>query len=239
MNWKNAQTKILEVGTALVILLCLSVIPAFARGGGGRNSGAGGILYIILMPFIIIYGWYVNRKINQKKAQADALLDKLSKKDPAWDEKHLESVVRTTFFKIQSAWCDQNKDALKTLLATDLLTEWSLQIDDLKAKGCRNVMDGLTVDGVRIVEVQNYQDTAKDSFTVCIDAAATDYTVDRNGNIVDSNTRNRSKQAHGEKALEKFREFWTYERQGNDWKLASIDQSGNWKRSVEAPLVDE
>lgn len=53
---------------------------ALARAGGGRHHGVG-MVYLLLLPFLILYAWYVNRRINQKKEQTDALVDKLSEKD--------------------------------------------------------------------------------------------------------------------------------------------------------------
>ena len=218
--------------------LVWAVEPVFARAGGGRNGG-GGILGVILMPFIMIYAWYVNRRINQKKTQADAMLQRIAKKDPVWDESHLENIVRTTFFDIENAWCGQNLEALKSLLDAPLFAEWKAQVDALKEKGQRNVMDALALNGVRIVEVKNYRDHNRDAFTVCLDAEATDYTVDSSGQVTDSNTGSRRKQANREKSHESFREFWTYERRDDHWRLQRVDQSGAWRDSVDAPLVDE
>ena len=234
--------KNLEKLTALflVTIICLgwAVGPVFARAGGGRNGG-GGILYLIIMPFVVIYGWYVNNKISHKKSQADAMLGRIAKKDPFWDESHLENIVRTTFYDIEKAWCSQDLEALKRQLDPALFAEWTAQINILKEKGERNVMDALKLNQVRIVEVKNFRDHNKDAFTVCLDAEATDYTVGRSGNVVDSNTGSRRKQANNEKSHESFREFWTYERQGNDWRLQRVEQSKDWKNSVDAPLVDE
>jgi len=234
---KNAE-KVVASLIGAAVWLSWAVGPALARGGGGRNGG-GGILGLILMPFVMIYAWYVNRRINQKKAQADALLAKISKKDPVWDESHLENIVRTTFFKIENAWCGQDLDALKLLLDAELFAEWKAQIDALKEKGQRNVMDAMALNGVRMVEVKNYRDHNKDAFTICLDAEATDYTVDSAGNVVDSNSGSRRKRANNEKSHESFREFWTYERRNDTWLLQRVDQSNAWKESVDAPLIDE
>jgi hypothetical protein len=89
------------------------------------------------------------------------------------------------------------------------------------------------------VEAQNYRDKEKDIFTACIDATATDYTVDADGNIVNSNTASRRKQANKQKSQEAFCEFWTYERHGDNWLLLRVDQAKDWKKSVDAELVDE
>jgi hypothetical protein len=59
------------------------------------------------------------------------------------------------------------------------------------------------------------------------------------GEIVSSNTGSRRKQASKEKSEEAFREFWTYERHDDKWLLLRVDQAKDWKKSVDAELVDE
>lgn len=222
----------------LMILFMLTAPYALARGGGGRNGG-GGLIYLIILPFVIVYGWYVNRKINKKKEATEQLLDTLSQDDPAWKEENLEEYVRQTFYQIEEAWCKQDLGRLESLLRPELLSEWKAQISLMQSNGERNVMEGLSISEVRLVDAQKYRDEEKDIFTVCIDATATDYTVGENGEIVNSNTGSRRKQANKEKSEEAFREFWTYERHGEKWLLLRIDQAKDWKKSVDAELVNE
>ena len=64
-------------------------LAAFARAGGGGNGHGGGILYLILLPPLLIYAWYVNRRINEKKRLTEAALSHMAAKDPMWDETRL------------------------------------------------------------------------------------------------------------------------------------------------------
>lgn len=220
------------------ILTVLPISEAWARAGGGRNGG-GGILYLILAPFFMVYAWYINRKINQKKAQVDVALDHMARKDSAWDEGRLEKHVRTSFIEIENAWCDQDLKKLKGFLDFDLYEQWVAQLKQMGDKGWKNVMDGLTLEDVRIVEAVNRRKTEEDSFTACIDASAADYTVNAEGKVVDSNSRSSISRLTSRPSNEKFREFWTYRRHNDDWLLSQVDQASDWKKSVEAPIVDE
>lgn len=222
----------------LIILFALVSPYALARAGGGRNGG-GGLIYLIILPFLIVYGWYVNRRINKKKKATEMLLSTLSQDDPAWKEQNLLNYVRQTFFLIEDAWCKQDLAQLESLLRPELFSEWEAQIGLMQSNGERNVMEGLTINDVRLVDAQNYRDDEKDIFTVCIDATATDYTVNENGEVVSSNSASRRKQANKEKSEEAFREFWTYERHEEKWLLLRVDQAKDWKKSVDAELVNE
>jgi len=222
----------------LMILFVLVSPYAFARAGGGRNGGTG-LIYLILMPFLIAYAWYVNRRINKKKKATEELLNTLSQADSSWKEENLEDYAQQSFNEIQEAWCKQDLAKLESLLRPELFSDWKEQIEVMQWNGERNVMEGLSIDELRIVDAQKYRDKEKDIFTACIDARATDYTVDKDGEIVASNTSSRRKQANKEKSEESFREFWTFERHGENWLLLRVDQGKDWRKSVNAELVDE
>jgi predicted lipid-binding transport protein (Tim44 family) len=223
----------------LMIFFALASPYAMARAGGGGNGGGGGLLYLILLPFAIAYAAYINHRINKKKKATEQLLNTLSQSDPVWKEENLEEYARQSFFQIEEAWCKQDFAQLESLLRPELFSEWKAQIELMQSNGERNVMDGLRIDHVRLVEAQNYRDKEKDIFTACIDATATDYTVDANGEVVSSNTGSRRKQANKQKSQEAFREFWTYERHGDNWLLQRVDQAKEWKKLVNEELVDE
>jgi hypothetical protein len=222
----------------LMILFALTSPYALARAGGGGNGG-GGLITLILLPFAIAYVLYVNHRINKKKKVTEQLLNTLSQDDPAWKEENLEEYARQTFFQIEEAWCKQDFAQLESLLHPELFSEWKAQIELMQSNGERNVMENLRIVNVRLVEAQNYRDKEKDIFTACIDAMAADYTIDANGEIVSSNTGSRRKKANKEKSDEAFCEFWTYERHDEKWLLLRVDQWNDWKKSVDAELVDE
>ena len=223
----------------LMILFALASPYALARAGGGGAGGGGGLITLILLPFAIAYALYMNHRINKKKKATERLLNTLSQDDPAWKEADLEAHTRQTFLQIEVAWVKQDLAQLESLLHPQLFSEWKAQIELMQSNGERNIMEDLGIVNVRIVEAQNYRDKEKDIFTACIDAVATDYTIGANGEIVSSNTGSRRKKANKEKSKEAFCEFWTYERHDEEWLLLKVDQWDDWKKSVDAELVDE
>jgi predicted lipid-binding transport protein (Tim44 family) len=222
-----------------MILFALASPYALARAGGGGNGGGGLLLTLILLPFAIAYALYMNHRINKKKKATERLLNTLSQDDPAWKEADLEAHTRQTFLQIEVAWCKQDLAQLESLLHPQLFSEWKAQIELMQSNGERNVMENLRIENVRLVEAENYRDKEEDIYTACIDAKAADYTIGANGEIVSSNTGSRRKQANKEKSLKAFREFWTYERHDEKWLLLRVDQSEDWKKWVDAELVDE
>jgi len=237
---RRSASRVLGAAVILAGSACLFVPDALARAGGGRSGGGGGgIVTLILLPFFIAYAWYKNKRIKDKNVEAEALLAKLARKDPLWEESKVLAAASRNFLAVQKAWCGQDLPALRDLLHPDLYAVWEKEVAGLQAKGWTNKMDLLTIRAVRVVEVQNYRDASKDAFTVCVDAAAEDYTVDRSGAVVESNSSNNDKRAAKQKSFEGFREFWTYLRRGDGWILLRVDDDGQWSRTVNAPLVDE
>jgi hypothetical protein len=240
---RTVQRHFLILFCAAFLLISIVSAVAFARAGGGSNHEGGPIEYLatlILAPLLFVFGIYVNNQISAKATKASRLLSRLEKLDPAWNEDHLRDFVRTSFFQIQKAWCNQDLNCLEGLLTPGLFSTWKIQIENDRSKGHRNVMEDLSLNRIRIVLVRNYKDDRKDSFTVCLDAVATDYVVDATGNVVGSNRRFILKSSQiTQKEKVAFREFWTYLRNGDTWQLANVASGSDWKEMVDRALLDE
>lgn len=214
--------------------------PAFARAGGGSNGGAGGIINLIVLPIVLIYGAYVTYRLNKKSKECHVLLDQVRQREKGWDTATLEGIVERVFLGVQQAWCEQDLKCLEFLTKGPARLELKGKIAELTRKGHKNRMDELEITGITLLNVQNYLDDELDNFTVKIDAKARDYDVDTNGAIVSANTSKKKKYSNpSEVPAEAFHEFWTFEREGDDWVLLELAQASAWKSAVERPMFDE
>jgi len=212
---------------AAVLLICI-VPEAFARAGGGGGGGGGkggGILALIFWPFFVLYGAYVGYRINRKKKLVSEALAKMAAIEPQWAEERLLAIVRERFMILQAAWGDQDLDTIQKYLHPLLFPLWKRDICGQQARHERNVMSGLSIDALRIVDVKNFQDDERDEFTVAIDARADDQTL-----VNDQITKHDNS---------KFREFWTFEWEKGEWLLREVVQSSGWKRFVNAAILYE
>ncbi len=196
----------------------------FARAGGG-SSGKCGFLCMILAPFFIFYSVYITYKINKKNKAVKEALVKIALREPQWSEDKLIVLATKIFRDLQNAWGEHDMGTIKNHLHPSLYTDWESQISAQKSRGERNVMQGLSVNNVRIINVKNFSDDEHDEFTVCFDAEANDQTLV--GNKVQKEKK------------EGFREFWTFEWEKGKWTVREITQSSGWKRYIYAPIVDE
>jgi predicted lipid-binding transport protein (Tim44 family) len=144
-------------------------------------------------------------------------------------------MVHDKFFEIQKAWCEQDRTKLAVLLSPDLLREWENELKFFKNKHMQNLMDRITVFHIHFVSVK--RNSNQDSFTCSIDAGAVDYFQTDSGDYLSY----REKKMPKEKLpFENFREFWTFQREGNkDWNLCRVDQEDDWSLSVNEPISNK
>jgi predicted lipid-binding transport protein (Tim44 family) len=205
-------------------LLLLIVPDAFARAGGGGGKG-GGILALVFWPFFVLYGVYIGFRINRKKKVISEALAKMAAIEPQWAEERLLALARERFMILQAAWGNQDLDTIEKYLHPALFRLWQRDIRSQQARHERNVMCGISIDALRIVDVKNFQDDEKDEFTLAIDARADDQTL-----VNDQITKHENS---------KFREFWTFEWEKGEWLLREVTQSSGWKRFVNAAILYE
>ena len=233
-----------------------SFAKALARaGGGGGGMGGGGSYFghywtisdywgalfvgsaFAAMAFLSI--GYVRWRVARKTKKVGEVLKQLALKDRKWDEKNLEKTTGETFLDIQKNWCGQDLNKLRKSLTPALYGEWEDKIKFYQQIGQRNHMDQLTVNRIQVVEVKNFKDHGKDSFTACIDAGAVDYFTDDKGDFFSSDNNSPLKTRDGLR-FQKFREFWTFIHQGSQgWILNRVDQEGEWADSVNEAVVNE
>ena len=198
---------------------------ARAGGGGGGGHGGGGIVGALLLPFFFIYTAYVGFRINYKQRKVSAALAKMALTEPQWSESNLLSIASNKFMLLQAAWGRQDLDFIKKNLHPILFPSWETDLKSQIARNERNLMTGLSISKLRIVEVKNVQDDELDEFTVAIDASANDQII-KDGAIIKTNDSS-------------FREFWTFEWEQGEWVLKEVVQANGWKRFVNAPIIYE
>jgi len=94
----------------MLVVLCaapffLLSLEAFARaGGGGNDSSMNALLYIILWPFMVIYGAYVSLRVFLKRRRVSSALAEMARVEPQWSEEKLSSFAKERFELLQSLW---------------------------------------------------------------------------------------------------------------------------------------
>jgi len=117
---------------------------------------------------------------------------------PNFNPKEFAGKVRDTFMKLQHAWSTCNWEAARPLETDYLFSMHKYWIEQYKAEGMRNILEDIEIHSITTVKIE--EDAFYEAITVRIKAGMKDYTVDRNGNVVDGNKN----------VKRTFSEYWTF-----------------------------
>lgn len=131
-----------------------------------------------------------------------AELNRLSQKDPIFNEQAFKDFVQNSFYKIQEAWEKADLKIARPYLTDQLMQRYSTQLDDLKSRGEKNILENIVIGHMTLTKV--HSDNKYDYITVKIDASCADYTVNAKGELIS-----------GSKQAAPFTEYWTFLRKGD------------------------
>jgi len=148
--------------------------------------------------------------------------------DPHFAQDAVTQGAERLFRAIQDAWDARDQAALRTMVAPELMVEWSRRLNDFDRRGWHN---RVAVKGLRTeyVGMTNRADDDRDLVVVRVSALLDDYVLDGNGNVI-PHSGNPSTEAH-------LREYWTLGMRDGRWMLLSIEQDDEGEYQLEAPLI--
>ncbi len=236
-------------------------------GGGGGGSGKGFAIYLIIRLLIdialighgkglivlvvlgLIYlfvvrflprlrAWWQarrqrgtgSRRATAKRArQVELAAAEASDDDPVFAPDAVRHAAQNLYTSVQAAWSREDVIALRGLVGPGLLAEWERRLDDMRSRGWTNRVEVLDPPEVHYVGLRNRGSADEDEVTVRIDARLRDYVVDGNGRHI--------KRAGAFTETVRVREFWTLQRRGEHWILASIEQGAEGRHALEDEVV--
>ena len=236
-------------------------------GGGGGGHGSGFALYIIidllihiavlghglgalvlialaLIYFFVTKGmpkiqeWWatraaargpVHRKPSKRERRVELAAAEAAEDDPEYAPDKVHASAMTLFKGVQRAWDEQDGIALRAMVGRDLYQEWSRRLQDFERRGWRNRVQLLGEPTIEYVGLNHTGDALTDHVVVKIDARLKDYVVDRFGRRLKRTGR------LGETT--RIREFWTMQRNDNQWYVASIEQDKEGQHQLEDKIV--
>ncbi len=135
------------------------------------------------------------------------------------------------FTDIQLAWSNDDRIALRGLITPELLVEWERRLDDFERKGWRNHVEPVGPPKVEYVGILRRERGQQDleRVVVRIEAKLRDYVVDSGGR--------RIKREGAATESVRMREYWTLERRGDHWVLASIESGAEGEHALKDKIV--
>ncbi len=191
-------------GGGVVVVLILMALRSARRRGVGN------------LDFV-----YPPGQVAPKADMTRKLLEFIAKQDDAMAPDRLAETARSTFLKLQECWLAREYAPMKPLVMPDLYLLHGKQLEGMKLQHEINVLEGLAVDRVDIVNVRYTYRPDQREFTALITATARDtYIDDRTQAFV-----------RGDPAPAQFQEFWTFQMQPTPehakgaWILRTIEQT--------------
>ena len=241
---QRSYRTLVVLGLATIILIFfvivnkpLDVLSRAGGGGGGGGGGSGGtgegdvIIALVALMGLGAYYLYQLYLRMQKIWLVNSALKILERQDPIWRKQKLIRFVKNLFILFQRAWSNKDRDTLKMLMTESLFGEWAELLDKMDEMGQRNVLQGLRVASVNIIDVRDYKNDDLDTFSAEISAIAVDYTVDNKGQWTIPKWK-KNLDSNMLRLPKPFIEVWNFIRSENTWILKHVDQATQRSRSV-------
>jgi len=128
-------------------------------------------------------------------------IDAIKAHDPEFSTEAFINAVERCFFVVEEAWSERKPEMSRRVMADGIWQQHKAQIDQYVANGTRNVMDGLAVGKIVILDAAS--DNHHDTITVRILATCADYDVEvSSGKVVRGNKHE----------MEPWQEDWHFQR---------------------------
>jgi predicted lipid-binding transport protein (Tim44 family) len=171
------------------------------------------------------------RESRKRERRVELAAAEAEDENPIFGPAAVREAGAQLFADIQSAWSADNRMKLRGLITPELLTEWERRLDDFDRKGWRNIVEPSGPPNVEFVGLMRRERGHEelDRVVVKIEAKLRDYVVDRNGQ--------RIKRDGSFTESVRMREYWTLERRGEHWVLASIESGAEGEHSLQDKIV--
>ena len=171
------------------------------------------------------------RESRKRERRVELAAAEAEDENPIFGPAAVRDAATQLFADIQSAWSADNRVALRGLITPELLVEWERRLDDFERKGWRNTVEPVGPPKVEYVGILRRErgDNDLDRVVVRIEAKVRDYVVDAGG-------RHIKRDGQFTESM-RMREYWTLERRGEHWVLASIESGAEGEHALKDKIV--
>jgi predicted lipid-binding transport protein (Tim44 family) len=168
------------------------------------------------------------RRVSQRERRVELAAAEAAEDDPEFAPEVVRAAAAQLFTDIQAAWDAADRVHLRGLVASDLLAEWELRLDDFQRRGWRNRVQPLQPPKVEYVGLRRGA-SGDARVVVRIEAKLRDYVEDRTGKHI--------RRAGALSETTRTREFWTLAQRDGHWVLLSIEQGAEGSHALGEQIV--
>jgi predicted lipid-binding transport protein (Tim44 family) len=171
------------------------------------------------------------RSSRKRERRVELAAAEAEDENPIFGPTAVREAAAQLFADIQSAWSADNRVALRGLVTPELSAEWERRLDDFERKGWRNFVEPAGPPNVEYIGLMRRERGQEDLDRVVVrmEAKLRDYVVDSSGQHI------KREGAFTESV--RMREYWTLQRRGEHWVLASIESGAEGEHSLQDKIV--
>ena len=154
----------------VLILLGIGLIPTLIFSLFCFLTNLQLILYIFILLILIIPYIIISKKVLKKRLKNKIL--KAQEIDKNLNEENISKELFNTYKDIQIAWMDFDYKTLKDLVSEEIYNKYEKQLEELKTKNQKNIMDNIEFKSNKItdISIENNIETIECEMNVtCID----------------------------------------------------------------------
>jgi predicted lipid-binding transport protein (Tim44 family) len=171
------------------------------------------------------------RSSRKRERRVELAAAEAEDENPIFGPSAVREAAAQLFADIQSAWSADNRVALRGLVTPELSAEWERRLDDFDRKGWHNIVEPAGPPNVEYIGLMRRERGQEDLDRVVVrmEAKLRDYVVDSRGQHI------KREGAFTESV--RMREYWTLQRRGEHWVLASIESGAEGEHSLQDKIV--
>ena len=176
--------------------------------------------------------------IIYKSKKADRLLQKAAARDGIWDEENLKVQTRAVFYKVLTAWNNEDASLMKEYVTDDYLQFFKKRLATKTEAKVTDILNSIDISETRIICCQDFLNNEKDRF---VGYLTWNFSNDNNEEGDDSERSVSIEWGNRQNDVPaQFSEMYHFIRDGNDWLLnKSDDNVGFWNLLTERSIYEQ
>ena len=176
--------------------------------------------------------------IIYKSKNADRLLQKAAARDEIWDEESLKIQIRSVFYKVLTAWNNEDISLLKEYVTDDYLQFFKKRLTTKTETRVTDILNNIDISETRIICCQDFLNNGDDKFVGYLT-----WNFSSDNDEEDDDSEGSVEINFGSKQNDvpvKFSEMYHFVRVTNNWLLdKSNDKVGFWNLLIEKSIYEQ
>src|SRR6185437_5906871 len=203
----------------IVATVTMFLFPTILRLVGMENYDFRNIssLLIFLGITASIFSGVIAVIIIYKSKKADRLLQKAAARDGIWDEENLKVQTRAVFYKVLTAWNNEDASLMKEYVTDDYFQFFKKRLATKTEAKVTDILNSIDISETRIICCQDFLNNEKDRF---VGYLTWNFANDNNDEDDDSEGSVSIEWGNRQNDVPaQFSEMYHFIRDGNDWLL--------------------